>query len=110
MPHGLPGWEEEYPMCGIAGWVDHERDLTREREVAWRMTRTMAKRGPDAEGLWISPHAALGHRRLSIIDLEGGRQPMVAVEDGAEAAVLVYSGEVYNFRELRDELVGLGHR
>lgn len=97
-------------MCGIAGWIDHERDLTQERDVVRRMTRTMARRGPDAEGLWISPRAALGHRRLSIIDLEGGRQPMVALQDGEPAAVLVYTGEVYNFRELRDELAALGHR
>jgi asparagine synthase (glutamine-hydrolysing) len=97
-------------MCGIAGWVDYERDLTQEREVAQRMTTTMANRGPDAEGLWLSPHAALGHRRLSIIDLEGGRQPMIATENGAPVAVLIYTGEVYNFRELRAELEALGHR
>ncbi|MDI1449808.1 asparagine synthase (glutamine-hydrolyzing) [Polyangium sp. 6x1] len=97
-------------MCGIAGWVDFERDLMQERELARRMTATMAKRGPDAEGLWLSPRAALGHRRLSIIDLEGGRQPMIATENGAPVAVLVYTGEVYNFRELRAELESLGHR
>ncbi|MDI1476207.1 asparagine synthase (glutamine-hydrolyzing) [Polyangium sp. y55x31] len=97
-------------MCGIAGWVDYERDLTQERDVAQRMTATMAKRGPDAEGLWLSPRAALGHRRLSIIDLEGGRQPMIAAENGAPVAVLIYTGEVYNFRELRAELEALGHR
>ena len=97
-------------MCGIAGWIDFERDLTRERAVAERMTRTMKARGPDDEGLWLSPHAALGHRRLSIIDLEGGRQPMVAEEDGEPVAVLVYTGEVYNFRELRAELTALGQR
>lgn len=97
-------------MCGIAGWVDYERDLTQEREVAQRMTNTMARRGPDAEGLWLSPRAAMGHRRLAIIDLEGGRQPMIATENGAPVAVLIYTGEVYNFRELRAELEGLGHR
>lgn len=97
-------------MCGIAGWVDYQRDLRREREVAERMTKTMERRGPDAEGLWLSPHAALGHRRLSIIDLEGGKQPMVATEREEPVAVLTYTGEVYNFRELRAELQGLGHR
>lgn len=97
-------------MCGIAGWVDYERDLTRERQVLGEMTRTMQKRGPDAEGLWIAPHAGLGHRRLSIIDLEGGRQPMLAGREDAPAAVLVYTGEVYNFRELRSELSERGHR
>ncbi|WNG28980.1 asparagine synthase (glutamine-hydrolyzing) [Cystobacter fuscus] len=95
-------------MCGIAGWVDFEKNLTRERPTAEAMTQTMHNRGPDDSGLWLEPHAALGHRRLSIIDLEGGRQPMVAEEQGKPVAVLVYTGEVYNFRELRAELVSLG--
>ncbi|WP_437605174.1 asparagine synthase (glutamine-hydrolyzing) [Sorangium sp. So ce834] len=97
-------------MCGIAGWVDYARDLTRERDVLQTMTRTMKNRGPDDEGLWLTPRAGLGHRRLAIIDLDGGRQPMTAEEDGAPAAVLVYTGEVYNFRELRGELEARGHR
>src|SRR5262245_2106392 len=96
-----PARRRRLPMCGIAGWVDYDRDLTQEREIAWRMTSTMARRGPDADGLWLSPRAAMGHRRLAIIDLEGGRQPMIAAEGGAPLAVLSYSGEVYNFRELR---------
>lgn len=96
-------------MCGIAGWVSFERDLREQRAVAETMTRTMALRGPDDEGLWLDRHAALGHRRLSIIDLEGGRQPMTADEDGKTLACLVYTGEVYNFQELRRELQGLGH-
>ncbi|ADO73252.1 asparagine synthase (glutamine-hydrolyzing) [Stigmatella aurantiaca] len=95
-------------MCGIAGWVDFDRDLTRERVIAEGMTQTMHHRGPDDSGLWLAPQAALGHRRLSIIDLKGGRQPMVAQEEGKPVAVLVYTGEVYNFRELRSELVSLG--
>ncbi|MFM9368699.1 asparagine synthase (glutamine-hydrolyzing) [Streptomyces sp. Da 82-17] len=96
-------------MCGIAGWADFTRDLRQEVTVAEAMTRTMALRGPDAGDVWVTEHAALGHRRLSIIDLEGGRQPMVAEENGKVLATLVYSGEVYNFRELREELAALGH-
>jgi asparagine synthase (glutamine-hydrolysing) len=92
-------------MCGIAGWVDYERDLTEERATALAMTRTMALRGPDDEGLWTSPRAALGHRRLAVIDIEGGVQPMT---EGP--ATLVYSGETYNFHELRRYLEGHGHR
>jgi asparagine synthase (glutamine-hydrolysing) len=92
-------------VCGITGWVDYERDLASERRAAMAMTRTMRRRGPDDEGLWIDPHVALGHRRLAVIDVEGGVQPM---SDGP--ATLVYSGEVYNFRELRRELEGHGHR
>ncbi len=92
-------------MCGITGWVDYERDLTDERRTALAMTRTMELRGPDDEGLWIDPHAALGHRRLAVIDVEGGVQPM---SEGP--ATIVYSGETYNFRELRRELEAHGHR
>jgi asparagine synthase (glutamine-hydrolysing) len=97
-------------MCGIAGWVDFDRNLTAERATAQAMTDTMACRGPDAEGLWIAPHVALGHRRLAVIDLQGGRQPMVVEEDKRVLAALTYSGEVYNFRELRAELSACGHR
>lgn len=97
-------------MCGICGWVDFERDLRQEQAVAQAMTDTMACRGPDDEGLWLAPHAAIGHRRLAIIDIEGGRQPMIADEDGEPLAVLTYSGEIYNFIELRAELTARGHR
>jgi asparagine synthase (glutamine-hydrolysing) len=92
-------------VCGITGWVDYERDLTAEREAALAMTRTMRFRGPDDEGLWTDPHVALGHRRLAVIDVEGGVQPM---SEGP--ATIVYSGEAYNFRELRRELEAHGHR
>lgn len=96
-------------MCGIAGWVDWDRDLTEHRPTAQAMTDTMACRGPDEEGLWLSPKAALGHRRLAVIDIEGGKQPMHD-ESGRGPVVLTYSGEVYNFCELRDELQSRGHR
>jgi asparagine synthase (glutamine-hydrolysing) len=95
-------------VCGITGWVDHGRDLRGEREAVERMTATMACRGPDDGGSWSDRHALLGHRRLAIIDLEGGRQPMTVEADGRCLAALSYSGEVYNFRELRAELVGRG--
>ncbi|MFD2077646.1 asparagine synthase (glutamine-hydrolysing) [Actinopolymorpha cephalotaxi] len=112
-------------MCGITGWVDFEHDLNHERAVLAAMTATMACRGPDDEGMWTGAHVALGHRRLSVIDLEGGRQPMAAEDPGTSgaatpergesspgtpAAILTYSGEVYNFRELREELAAAGHR
>jgi asparagine synthase (glutamine-hydrolysing) len=92
-------------VCGITGWVDYGRDLTAERPTALDMTRTMRLRGPDDEGLWIDPHVALGHRRLAVIDVEGGVQPM---SEGP--ATIVYSGETYNFRELRRDLEAHGHR
>lgn len=97
-------------MCGMVGWVSYDRDLTQHAAIAAAMTETMACRGPDDAGRWAAPHAMLGHRRLSIIDLEGGRQPMRADEQDRFSPVIVYTGEVYNFRELRAELAGRGHR
>ena len=96
-------------MCGITGWVAFRRDLRGEQATVDAMTETMACRGPDDRGTFMTEHAALGHRRLAIIDLPGGRQPMhVDTLDGPVA--LVYSGETYNFTELREELAGRGHR
>ncbi|MDQ7804385.1 asparagine synthase (glutamine-hydrolyzing) [Amycolatopsis sp. A133] len=95
-------------MCGIAGWVSYDADLTRRRDVVDAMTGTMACRGPDDSGTWVRRHVALGHRRLAIIDLPGGRQPMTVHTPGGEVA-MVYSGEAYNFTELKEELTKLGH-
>ncbi|MFD7710464.1 asparagine synthase (glutamine-hydrolyzing) [Streptomyces sp. NPDC059785] len=96
-------------MCGITGWVSFDRDLRAEAATLDAMTETMSCRGPDDRGVWSEGPAALGHRRLAIIDLPGGRQPMTAgTPDGTVA--LVYSGEAYNFTELRRELTGRGHR
>ncbi|MCD9901323.1 asparagine synthase (glutamine-hydrolyzing) [Streptomyces sp. MT29] len=96
-------------MCGLAGWVSYGRDLREYTRTASTMTETMVCRGPDAGGLWSSQHAVLGHRRLSIIDLEGGRQPMAVAEGSDDLPVITYTGEVYNFQELREELRGLGN-
>ncbi|MGA4838184.1 asparagine synthase (glutamine-hydrolyzing) [Streptomyces sp. G45] len=96
-------------MCGITGWVSYDRDLTREQETLDAMTATMACRGPDARGTRVERHAALGHRRLAVIDLPGGRQPMT-VETPNGPVTLVYSGETYNYVELREELTRRGER
>jgi asparagine synthase (glutamine-hydrolysing) len=96
-------------MCGIAGWVAFDDDLTRQRGAVDAMTVTMACRGPDEGGTWVRPHAALGHRRLAIIDLPGGRQPMT-VDTPRGTVALVYSGETYNYAELRERLRRAGHR
>jgi asparagine synthase (glutamine-hydrolysing) len=102
-------------MCGIAGTVDYAGNFAEDpaaRAAAQAMTDTMACRGPDDEGLWTTGHAALGHRRLAIIDVPGGHQPMVLDDPvtGETRLAIVYSGEVYNFTELREELAGKGHR
>ncbi|WP_369373353.1 asparagine synthase (glutamine-hydrolyzing) [Streptomyces sp. cg36] len=96
-------------MCGITGWVSYDRDLTTRLPSLRRMTDTLAARGPDAQGHWTGRHAALGHRRLSIVDLDGSAQPMTA-HTAHGPVVLTYSGEVYNFPELRAQLRGRGHR
>jgi asparagine synthase (glutamine-hydrolysing) len=94
-------------MCGITGWVDYERDLPGRPDIIEAMAATMACRGPDDGGTWCSPRAALGHRRLAVIDIEGGAQPMLARQ--AAEVVLSFSGEIYNHRELRSQLAGHGH-
>jgi asparagine synthase (glutamine-hydrolysing) len=95
-------------MCGITGWISFRRNLETQRPALDAMTATMACRGPDAEGAWVAGNAAVGHRRLAVIDLEGSVQPMVSeTPDGP--VVLTFSGEVYNFRELRAELGRRGH-
>ncbi|WP_433296780.1 asparagine synthase (glutamine-hydrolyzing) [Pseudonocardia sp. CA-142604] len=97
-------------MCGICGWVSYDRDLGEpdaRRELAG-MTATMACRGPDDEGMWVDGPVGLGHRRLAVIDIEGGRQPMTLTQDSHTALALVYSGETYNYRELRERLATTG--
>ena len=96
-------------MCGITGWISFNRDLARRRDVVDAMTQTMACRGPDASGTWISGPAALGHRRLAVIDLQGGVQPM-SVRTPEGEVVLVYSGEAYNYTDLREELRRAGEQ
>ncbi|AZE54398.1 Asparagine synthetase (glutamine-hydrolyzing) [Pseudomonas synxantha] len=100
-------------MCGITGWVDFAQDLRHHAATIDAMTDTLHLRGPDARGVWIDQHAALGHRRLSIIDPERGLQPMPSAQQGAgnlPRAVISYAGETYNFIELRAELIAAGHR
>ncbi len=96
-------------MCGIAGWVDWREDLTRQRAVLEAMGSRLARRGPDAAGLWLSARCGLVHRRLAVVDPEGGAQPM-AREQGDRRWVITYNGELYNTEDLRRELAGRGHR
>nr|WTB29030.1 asparagine synthase (glutamine-hydrolyzing) [Streptomyces sp. NBC_00830] len=96
-------------MCGITGWISFDRDLRSESAVLDAMTATMACRGPDDSGTFVDGPVGLGHRRLAIIDLPGGRQPMTVRTPQGDVA-MVYSGEAYNYPELRAELAGLGHR
>lgn len=92
-------------MCGISGKVDFENPKI-EESLLRRMNQTLVHRGPDEEGIYLSEHVALAHRRLSIIDLKGGHQPM-SNEDGS--LWIVFNGEIYNFPELRETLMAKGH-
>lgn len=94
-------------MCGIVGIVDVTGAGPIDRGLLAAMNDIQAHRGPDGAGLHVEPGVGLGHRRLSIIDLEAGRQPMYN-ED--ESVCVVFNGEIYNFRELVPELEALGHR
>ncbi|MBM7865357.1 asparagine synthase (glutamine-hydrolyzing) [Heliobacterium gestii] len=96
-------------MCGIVGWIDWEADLSQQGPILAAMVETLTHRGPDASGTWISPQALIGHRRLSVVDLTGGVQPMIR-EVGGRRYVLTYNGELYNTPELRRELEARGHR
>lgn len=95
-------------MCGITGWIDWNKDLTRERDTLERMTAALSLRGPDAGGMWVSKHAALGHRRLAVVDPTGGAQPMTRTY-GDRSYTLVYNGELYNTNDLRQVLEQRGH-
>lgn len=93
-------------MCGISGIWNYKTGSPANRERLTHITRLIAHRGPDGEGFYWGPGPGLGHRRLSIIDLEGGHQPMCN-EDGT--IWIVFNGEIYNFPELRHELEQRGH-
>jgi len=97
-------------MCGITGWVDYTRDLAQATAALSAMTDTLALRGPDASGSWLHRNALLGHRRLAIIDLGGGVQPMTYRCAGGEEIALIYTGEVYNHNALREQLQKAGHQ
>src|SRR5574341_1251252 len=89
-------------MCGIAGFLGEG-----DRAILERMLAALAHRGPDDAGTWVAPGVGLGNRRLAIIDLAGGHQPMTNEDQTLQ---VVFNGEIYNFRELRSDLAQRGHR
>jgi len=93
-------------MCGICGKLNLERDARVDRTLIYRMLDTIRHRGPDDEGIYASGQIALGHRRLSIIDLNSGHQPLANEDDNIW---IVFNGEIYNYRELRVDLLKRGH-
>ncbi len=95
-------------MCGICGFTK-AADTAADNEVLAAMCEVMAHRGPDGEGRLIENGVALGHRRLALIDLEGGAQPLVRDDGQGRRWTIVFNGEIYNYRELRAELEQLGY-
>src|SRR3989442_12258495 len=92
-------------MCGICG-IYRFGGRPIDRELPGRMPSIIEHRGPDGAGGYVSDGIGLGHRRLSIIDLAGGSQPMT---NDDQSLHLIFNGEIYNFVELREELVAKGH-
>ena len=94
-------------MCGIVGIFDLRERRESNRELLVRMNDSQLHRGPDESGVHIEPGVALGHRRLSIIDLASGQQPLFNA-DGS--IVVTYNGEIYNYHELRETLIAAGYQ
>src|SRR6202790_1290197 len=96
----------EVPMCGICGKLNFERDNEVSQQLLKAMADSIAHRGPDDDGYYLSGQIGLGFRRLSIIDLAGGHQPLPTPE---ENVLRVFNGEIYNYQELREDLLKKGH-
>ena len=94
-------------MCGIAGFIDVERSRNSAEQLIDSMCKVIRHRGPDDQGVWVGDGVALGMRRLAIIDLASGHQPIFN-EDGS--ILVVFNGEIYNYRELQQELRARGHQ
>ena len=93
-------------MCGITGMLHFDANRNVSRDLLKKMADTIAHRGPDGEGFYIDKSVGLAHRRLSIIDLEGGDQPMF---NERKDICIVFNGEIYNYIELKQQLRKLGH-
>ena len=94
-------------MCGIVGFVNYKENISNQKEILNKMTQTLSNRGPDEEGLYINENVALGHKRLIVIDPDGGKQPMIEKYEFGEY-VIVYNGQIYNTKELRKTLLENG--
>ncbi len=92
-------------MCGIAGYINFETTRSAEKSVIKKMTDCIAYRGPDGDGFFVENNLALGHRRLSIIDLDLGDQPMISDN---KQFIITFNGEIYNYVELKEELKRAG--
>src|SRR5262245_12546495 len=93
-------------MCGFVGYIDMSDKRRAEQDVLYKMTQLLAHRGPDSSGFFIENNLGLGFRRLSIIDLAGGDQPLFNEDN---SIVLMCNGEIFNYPELKNTLTQKGH-
>ena len=92
-------------MCGIVGFVNFQLDISRYRNILINMINSISRRGPDEEGYYLRTHIALGHKRLIVIDPDGGKQPMQSIDTNSNSTFsIVYNGQIYNTKELRQTL------
>jgi len=94
-------------MCGITGFVNLTKDISKHQNIITNMNETIKKRGPDEDGYYYEKHVVLGHKRLIVVDPNGGKQPMTAVHNNCQYTI-VYNGQLYNTADLRDELIENG--
>ncbi|MEO2077508.1 MAG: asparagine synthase (glutamine-hydrolyzing) [Bacillus sp. (in: firmicutes)] len=95
-------------MCGISGWIDFNKAIKNETETLKKMVHTLEKRGPDETNIWYDTHVGFGHKRLIVVDPEGGRQPMTKQKDGNNYTIC-YNGELYNTEDIRKILLTKGY-
>ncbi len=95
-------------MCGITGWIHYRKNLLGEQEIVKKMTETLAKRGPDDTNIWADQHVVFGHKRLVVVDPDGGKQPMT-IEHNGYLYTICYNGELYNTEDLRKVLLSRGY-
>lgn len=96
-------------MCGITGWVSFNKSLENEYNTIEKMVETLSFRGPDDTNIWVKKHAAFGHKRLVVVDPQGGKQPMTR-QRGEQNYTICYNGELYNTEDIRKELLSKGYR
>jgi asparagine synthase (glutamine-hydrolysing) len=96
-------------MCGISGWVNFKKDMRNQVDIIKTMANTLGKRGPDETNIWNDVHAGFGHKRLIVVDPEGGRQPMSKQSKNGGTYTICYNGELYNTEDIRKDLLTKGY-
>lgn len=95
-------------MCGITGWIDYRKSIRQEEHTVKKMAETLSFRGPDDTNIWMQDHVGFGHKRLVVVDPQGGVQPMTRKKNGHQFTIC-YNGELYNTEDIRKELLKKGY-